>query len=119
MWKCCTIMPELYKYNHIYTAATIYNNILLVLKIYWTICNVFEPTLIATYTFFHGVSSYLFPEYRQRHGCSTFCRSLPTLSLSLGMEFKYSFLFRPKAIVQFKLFKTVSDTNVTVNCESK
>ena len=45
-----------------------------------------------------------------------FCPS--TNFISALIEFKYSFTFRSKKIVQFKLYKITSDTNVTVICDS-
>ena len=38
--------------------------------------------------------------------------------ITVGIEFKYYFTFRSKKIVQFKLYKITSDTDVTVICVS-
>ena len=45
-----------------------------------------------------------------------FCRS--TSFVTVGIDFKYSFLFRSKKIVLFKLYNSISDTDVTVICDS-
>ena len=46
---------------------------------------------------------------------NAFCPS--TSFIIAGIEFRYSFTFRSKKVVQFKLYKIISDTNVTVNCD--
>ena len=45
-----------------------------------------------------------------------FCPSASFITLEI--EFKYPFTFRSKNIVQFKLYKITSDTDVTVICDS-
>ena len=45
-----------------------------------------------------------------------FCPS--TSFIKVGIEFKYSFMFRSKKIAHLKLYKIISDTDVTVNCDS-
>ena len=112
---------RIYKYNHIYTAATICNKILLILKTNWAICNVFEPIWIATCTFFFMAFLVIFFSSTSSNMDVSFIlfRLYQLCHCTVGMELKYSFSFRPKAIVQFKLFKIVSDTSVTVNCDYK
>ena len=38
--------------------------------------------------------------------------------ITVRIEFKYSFTFRSKKIVHFKLYKITSNTDVTVICDS-
>ena len=42
---------------------------------------------------------------------------LSTNFIVVGIEFKYSFRFRPTKIVLFKQYKITTDTDVTVICD--
>ena len=100
----------------LYTAATICYNVLLLLKTNRTICKVFKPALTAKCTFFFIAFLDSFFLSTGSDMDDPFCP--PTNFITAGIEFRYSFIFRSEKIVQFKLYKISSDTDVTVICDS-
>ena len=99
-----------------YTAATTCYNVLLLLKTNRTICNVFKPRLIANCTFFFMAFLDSFFPNTGSDMDDAFCPS--TNFISVRIEFKYSFTFRSKKIVQFKLYQITPDKDVTIICDS-
>ena len=98
-------------------------NVLLLLKTNRTICNVFIKKchkIKVQLADILGLKPLKIVHFFPRTGSDlddVFC-SFTNLTIT-GIEFKYYFTFRFKKIVQVKLYKVLSDTNVTVICDSR
>lgn len=94
MWKVLYALYICQDYKNIsYTAASICYNVLF--ETNRTICTIFKPRLTA------GDDMY-----------DVLCLSINFIIV--GIRFKYC----PKKVVQLKLYKIISDTHVTVICDS-
>ena len=78
--------------------------------------DVFDSRLVANCTFFFMAFLDSFFPITGSDMDDAFCPS--TSFIIVAVVFKYSFTFWSKKMVQFKLHKIISDTNVTVNCDS-
>ena len=76
----------------------------------------FKPRLIANCTFFFMA---FLDSFFPNTGSDMDDAICPSINfISVGIEFKYSFTFRSKKIVQFKLYKINSVKDITIICDS-